>query len=312
MATILIVDDCPDQLRLAGYLLQTQGNHRCEFASSVPGAMSRLNAGLVDLVLTDMELDGASGLDLIDALQTNAPQLPAILMTAVGTEELALEALKRGAASYLSKRQLRPRLSQEVDRVLDRARAAKARDGLARTRTARTEQFALPNDTTLLPALIQTLQQYVEEFGLCSEVRRMRIGIALEEALLNAMIHGNLEVSSELRGEDDEAYFRLVKDRAQQPPYCNRSVRIMASLDGNRAVFAIRDDGPGFDASCVPDPTLPENMHRAHGRGLLLIRTFFDDAMHNPRGNEIRLVLRKESVMTPHSGYARHCTATSL
>jgi anti-sigma regulatory factor (Ser/Thr protein kinase) len=140
----------------------------------------------------------------------------------------------------------------------------------------------------------------------------MRIGIALEEALLNAMIHGNLEVSSDLRDEDDGEYVRLIKERAQQSPYGDRSVKIMASLDGNRAVFVIRDEGPGFDVSKVPDPRRPENMHRAHGRGLLLIRTFFDEVTHNPRGNEIRLVIRKDSTaVTPHSGHARHLTATS-
>jgi CheY-like chemotaxis protein/anti-sigma regulatory factor (Ser/Thr protein kinase) len=295
MATILVVDDCPDQLRLAGYLLQTQGGYRCEFASSVAGALARLDAGPVDLVLTDMELSAASGLDLIDALQTIVPQLPAILMTAVGTEDLALEALKRGASCYLPKRHLRPRLVAEVDRVLDRARAAKARDGLARTRIACTEQFCLPNDRSLVPTLIKILQQSLIDFGLCSEVRRVRAGIALEEALLNAMIHGNLEVSSELRGVDDAAHVRLVKERSQTLPYCQRMVKVTASFDGNRAVFAIRDEGPGFDIAKVPDPTKPENMDRAHGRGLLLIRTFFDDVTHNPRGNEIRLVLRKDA-----------------
>jgi CheY-like chemotaxis protein len=312
MATILIVDDCPDQLRLAGYLLRTQGEHRCEFASSVSGALSQLKAGPIDLVLTDMEMEGASGLDLIDALQTGATQIPAILMTAVGTEELAVEALKRGAACYIPKRHLRSKLVAEVDRVLDRARAAKIRDGLARTRTARTEQFVLPNDTALVPALIQTLQQYAAELALCSEIRRMRIGIALEEALLNAMIHGNLEVSSELREDDDDAYVQLTRQRAQEPPYRDRVVKIMASLDGNRAVFVIRDEGPGFDVAKVPDPTLPENMDRPHGRGLLLIRTFFDEATHNERGNEIRLVLRKEAaVATPHSGHVRTGVAMS-
>ncbi len=296
MATILIVDDCPDQLRLASHLFRAQTEHVCICTTSVSGALERLRETSVDLVLTDLQLGDRSGLDLIDEMKSSYPGVPVIVMTASGSEEVAVEALQRGAASYLPKRQLKPWLLSEVAGALDRSRSAKALGSLVRTRTACTEQFSLTNDRSVLPALIQKLLADISDFDLCSEHRRMRVGVALEEALLNAIVHGNLEVASDLRGIDDEAYERTIRERARQSPYQNRRVRVTVALDTNRAAIVIRDEGRGFDVTKLPDPTTPENMERAHGRGLLLIRNFFDEVTHNERGNEIRLVLRRDRV----------------
>jgi anti-sigma regulatory factor (Ser/Thr protein kinase) len=56
--------------------------------------------------------------------------------------------------------------------------------------------------------------------------------------------------------------------------------------------FRIADEGPGFDPDSLPDPTDPENIARASGRGLLLIHTFMDEVAHNARGNEIAMLKR--------------------
>ena len=66
----------------------------------------------------------------------------------------------------------------------------------------------------------------------------------------------------------------------------------MASLSRSQAVFVIRDDGPGFDPSTLPDPTDPEYLERPHGRGLMLMRTFMDEVTYNAAGNEVRMVKR--------------------
>ncbi len=57
----------------------------------------------------------------------------------------------------------------------------------------------------------------METLGLGDEGERTRVGVALEEALANALYHGNLQVGSELRGEDDEAYYRLIQERMRTP-----------------------------------------------------------------------------------------------
>jgi anti-sigma regulatory factor (Ser/Thr protein kinase) len=55
-------------------------------------------------------------------------------------------------------------------------------------------------------------------------------------------------------------------------------------------VFVIRDEGPGFNPDALPDPTAPENLAKASGRGILLMRSFVDDIRYNATGNELTLI----------------------
>ena len=64
-------------------------------------------------------------------------------------------------------------------------------------------------------------------------------------------------------------------------------------MSSGAASFIIRDEGPGFDPSKLPDPTDARNLGKPSGRGLLLIRTFMDEVGYNPSGNEIRLIKRR-------------------
>src|SRR5262249_49779707 len=77
-------------------------------------------------------------------------------------------------------------------------------------RLARAElHFALDNDRFLVASFVAHLRNYLARLGLCDETAMTRVCIALEEALLNAIFHGNLELSSDLRQEGEEAYYRL-------------------------------------------------------------------------------------------------------
>ncbi|MCA9070358.1 MAG: ATP-binding protein, partial [Planctomycetaceae bacterium] len=132
-----------------------------------------------------------------------------------------------------------------------------------------------------------------------------RIGVALEEALLNALIHGNLEVSSELRLQNDGAYEKLIALRREKDPFRDRKLTINARLTPLEARFVIRDERPGFDVAQVPDPTDPENLEKPSGRGLLLMRTFLDEVHHNEQGNEVTLIKRRTN--KPHGSSLINC-----
>src|SRR5262245_17718352 len=88
------------------------------------------------------------------------------------------------------------------------------------------------------------------------------IKLALEEALVNAIKHGN---------NLDPA----------------KKVHIRYSVCSDRFEIRIRDDGPGFDAGCVPDPTSPENLERPCGRGLLLMRHYMNHVAYSDRGRAV-------------------------
>jgi anti-sigma regulatory factor (Ser/Thr protein kinase) len=154
------------------------------------------------------------------------------------------------------------------------------------------KRFDLANDPALVPPLVQHLQQYFTPLQLGDENTRIRVGIALEEALLNGLYHGNLEVHSDLRESGGMAYYQLAEQRRRDPPYSERRLHMEAYLNRESARFVVRDEGPGFDTASLPDPTDPANLERCSGRGLLLIRTFMDEVIYNDRGNQITLVKR--------------------
>lgn len=74
-----------------------------------------------------------------------------------------------------------------------------------------------------------------------------------------------------------------------------RKVRIEALVNDRRIRLEVTDDGPGFDPSEVPDPTLPNRLGRPIGRGLFLIRSLADEVEFNERGNTIWMTLARSS-----------------
>jgi anti-sigma regulatory factor (Ser/Thr protein kinase) len=152
--------------------------------------------------------------------------------------------------------------------------------------------FVLDNDPELVPPLLGYLEQVAALLHPCDRTERLRIGVAVNEALLNAIQHGNLELSSDLRQEDERNFHDLGEQRRRQPPYQNRRVRVCVRLTRTEAEYVIEDEGPGFDPDTVPDPTDPANLERIGGRGLMLMRTFMDEVEHSHGGN--RITLRKK------------------
>ena len=125
------------------------------------------------------------------------------------------------------------------------------------------------------------------------ETGRIQVAVALREALVNAIFHGNLEVSSTLLEQTGDVFSQVVERRRRQSPYQDRRVHVTAKETRFEAIYVVRDEGPGFDPSTLPDPTDLANLDKPSGRGLLLIRTFMDEVRHNAQGNEIQMVMRR-------------------
>lgn len=293
-ATILVVDDSPIDRRLAGRLVEKELGLRAAYATDGAEALDALARGHPAAVLTDLQMPGIDGLELVRRVREAHPAVPVILMTGNGSEEIAMEALRSGAASYVPKRSLAADIAGAVEQVLNAARFDRRQQRLYGAFTRAECQLALENDPALVPPLVAYLQGQATQLGVCEASERTRVGVALEEALLNGLYHGNLELSSDLRQDGSGAFERLAGVRRFQPPYSSRRLHVSARVSPAEAVFVIRDEGPGFDPSSLPDPTDPANLEKASGRGLLLIRAFMDSVTHNPTGNEITLIKRRE------------------
>lgn len=292
MPTVLVVDDSPVDRLLAGRLLEKSPNLTIAYATDGKNALEVMQTSTPDAVVTDLQMPEMNGLELTEQVRALYPWVPVILMTAHGSEEIAVQALQRGAASYVPKRNLNQDLAETVENVVSVAGATKNQQRLLESLTQTESQFLLHNDLSLIPPLIGHLQDNLARMKLCDEVGRLRVTVALQEALVNAIHHGNLEVASSLREQDEKKYQTQIKERCQQKPYRDRRIHVTARETPVEAIYSIRDEGPGFDPSSLPDPTDPANVEKVSGRGLFLIRTFMDKVYHNETGNQITMVKR--------------------
>lgn len=290
MARILIVEDAAVDRALARELLEESGEFEVTAVENGKQAIEAIEHGQPDLVVTDLIMPEMSGLELVEEARDRFPLLPIILMTSRGSEEIAVEALNAGAASYVPKHLLVTSLANTVDSVLAASRQRSTRADLMKVMVDSHSSFELGNDRALFRPLIQYVQDSMAEFGLFDQQSRTRVGVALEEALNNAAEHGNLELDSSMREEDFAAYVELMQERSEDPKFKDRRIRFDARFTPGEVCFEILDEGRGFDPSSVPHEA---ELDAVSGRGLRLMRMFMDDVEFNETGNQVRLRKRQ-------------------
>jgi CheY-like chemotaxis protein/anti-sigma regulatory factor (Ser/Thr protein kinase) len=294
MSRVLLVEDSRTQSAFLNGFLSSHG-FEVQITENGADAIAEIRRRPPHVVLTDYRMPGMSGLELIAAIRKQFPRVPTLMITEFGNEDVAAEALKLGAVGYVPKRRIDADLLSMLQNVLGIAAAnprhRKLIDGLLMNELS----FELTNDLSVIPHLVSHLQDCVGLMQLCDETALMRLGIALAEALSNAVYHGNLELRSDIRDDVERNWYRFAQARLHQAPYCERRVHIRAHLCRESATFVIRDEGPGFDRRGLPDPCDDANLCKNSGRGLLLIHRFVDEVRHNEQGNEITLVKHKEA-----------------
>jgi CheY-like chemotaxis protein/anti-sigma regulatory factor (Ser/Thr protein kinase) len=292
MARVLVVDDSAMDRRLAGGLLAKRAGIEALYAENGRQALELVASSAPDVVLTDLQMPEMDGLELVEAIRARHGAVPVVLMTAHGSEEIAVRALQRGAASYVSKRSLARELVATIENVLEVTKARHDEERALACFVSAESHFELDNDLTKVPLLIAFLEGSIGRVLGVDETAWIQIGVALREALVNAIVHGNLEVDSALRESDGPAFDTLCARRATEAPWAARRVQVVARHGRDAATFVVKDQGPGFDPASLPDPTEALMLEQVHGRGILLIRTFMDEVRHNAAGNEITMVKR--------------------
>src|SRR5947208_11431792 len=108
--------------------------------------------------------------------------------------------------------------------------------------------LCLPSRPDWIEACAEYLRQRAVLSGACQESRSGKLLVALHEAISNAVVHGNLELSSELKERGDNAFAEALAARAADPRFASRTVDVLVDYDGERCRWVITDQGKGFDA----------------------------------------------------------------
>jgi len=101
--SVLYVDDEPDLLALAKIFLERTGRFRLDTASSAPEAQEKLITGTYDAILSDYQMPGMNGIELLKYVREKYGSIPFILFTGRGREEIVIQTLDNGADFYIQK-----------------------------------------------------------------------------------------------------------------------------------------------------------------------------------------------------------------
>ena len=154
---ILVVDDEPS---VTGSLELILGDAGFEVltAHSFADSTSILKQTQVDLVITDLRLSDATGIDLITHVKRSTPDVEVILMTGFGSLDVTIEAIKAGAYYYLEKPYTPDRLFALVDRALQLAELRNENEALKRTLAGDTETFGMIGRDLKMSQIFETIR----------------------------------------------------------------------------------------------------------------------------------------------------------
>jgi DNA-binding response OmpR family regulator len=272
MSRILLVDDDPDLHRLIAPTLKTDGHEVLPAATAREG-LKLLEREEIDLALIDYRLQGMDGLQFLDEIHNRYPNLRCVIITAYGTPDAVLGAIRRRVCDFLIKPFSVAELRSTIETVMTSCPMFNVEIVSA---TRDWVQLRLPCDLGAVPVLQRLLSQLKNDLP---EQTREAIAYAFREMLNNAIEHGGkLDPSKQVE---------------------------VACLRLKRAIiYWIKDPGEGFDPSelehaAVNNPASDPFRHvtirdekglRAGGFGILLTNELVDELVYNERRNELVFV----------------------
>ncbi len=298
-AHILLIDDDPAVLDMVHSALAHYGMevHAYPNAAQALDLMQNPSAPQFDLVITDINMEGLDGFDVIHKVKAMQPRLPVVLMTGQASVDYAIRAMRMGAANLFMKPIAIREMVQSVFHLVDLHRDFRLADDGLRGLVNERRHFLFRSDELDVPTLVRHLTDRLVPMGFASLSNLDVIAMAFHEALVNSLEHGNLELESSLKGDlfaEEDPYGRLRQKRMADSEYAGRLIEVRLAMDTERFELEISDEGKGFYASRISPMTGDSDMVPHCGRGLPLILLVMDEVHFNEKGNQIRLVLRRK------------------
>ncbi|MFZ2959682.1 MAG: response regulator [Candidatus Ozemobacteraceae bacterium] len=289
---VLVVEDDEASGMVMATLVKLEGHDVMKAVNGAEG-LELFDFFKPDLIFSDISMPIMDGLEMLKKIRQKSTSAIVVMTSAFGTADFTLKALRLGANDYLVK----PFHPHDIVTNLNKYANVLANRSVEREVVGlilhRQLTMKLGNTPEIASKVADRLMQETE--GRIPPSERLGILIGLLEIIINAIEHGNLDITYDEKttalAGGPEDWLRLVTDRMAKAPYKDRSVLIQFQMDGESCEWTITDDGNGFDWKKVPDPHNPENLMATHGRGIILTRLNFDDVSYLGKGNQV--VLRK-------------------
>lgn len=260
---ILIADD-EEEIRKCLKRFLTMKGYRISMAENGREAMDIIEREKIDLVITDMEMPEMNGMELLASVKEFNGNLPVVMITGYSDAEKTVTALREGASDFINKPFRMQDINESISRLLELQSTDEENKKALQYLTFSTS-LDMPAKTELVNGVIYNLASQLKSIELCDASHLSNMNIALYEALINAIEHGN-----------------------KRDP--DKKITLKLDINFEQAKFTIKDEGEGFDHGAIENPTDPENIFKMNGRGIYLMKHFMDEVIYNDIGNEVTMI----------------------
>lgn len=294
--SVLVVDDKPEEREIIEIFLEDLA--KLHEAKDGAEGLEKAKELLPDIILLDIRMPVMNGIEMLYELKKDdtLKKIPVIMQTGDLTPETTATCLQLGAAYYLPKPFDKEVLIASIDSALIKSKEIqKLIEKLDQQNTMAQllEEFTLAFKTP-------------EEAAMCAQwlahafADRDYAAIGLVELLLNAVEHGNLDISFEEKArlmENSDYVYNEFQDEVQKrladSRYQDRKVRVYFKREDGTVTVRIEDEGKGFDFEKVLHPSLDFMLSLTKsGRGVIVSQTCFDSIQYHGAGNIVEVIAK--------------------
>ena len=284
---VLVVEDDYSSRELLKICIEKEG-YQCQTANDGVDGFNLFKKFNPDLIISDVRMPNMTGMELLESIRKISKDVIIVFITGHGNEELALQALQLGANNYLKKPVDITEIKALTNRYYDVIKSKAIQSNIVDLIKHREMEIEIESDMNLVQSLANYLSEKTGNFFDSKE--RMRIELGINELLINAIEHGNWEITYEEKNLAllEDRIGELYKSKREDPDIIDKKVVVKYKQSEKFCEWIITDDGKGFDWKSVPNP-VDIQLSRINGRGILLSKLQFDEMEYLGKGNSVRI-----------------------
>ena len=252
------------------------------------GALER---GTYDIIIADVEMAGPETVKTLREIHEKRPSQAIIAVSPTASYEDALRLFRSGATDLLA----RPIDFSWLERVIQQVASSRQKDARAKASYRHVMDLCFTSaELSDLDAVSLPLVSRLVDEGMLSQNDGLKLRLAVQEALLNGLEHGNLELDSqwkeEIAKDGADKFSSMRKARLADPEFANRRVTVKLSFSDFRLEVVVKDQGGGFlNGRGGPESDRIDPLS-CSGRGLALMSSAVDEVRFTSNGSEVTMI----------------------